>query len=35
MKTIPKEKRLDLLSKKPVEIVYFDDEEFKYYFPHE
>ena len=35
LKTIPKEKRMDLLSKKPGEIVYFDDEEFKYYFPHE
>lgn len=35
LKTVPKEKRMDLLSKKPGDIVYFDDEEFKYYFPHE
>ena len=35
LKTVPKEKRMDLLSKKPGDIVYFDDEEFKFYFPHE
>ena len=35
LKTLPKEKRIDLLSKKSGDIVYFDDEEFKHYFPHE
>ena len=35
LKSLPTEKRIDLLSKKEGEIVYFDDEEFKHYFPHE
>lgn len=35
LKTLPKEKRIDLLSKKAGDIVFFDDEEFKHYFPHE
>ena len=35
LKTLPKEKRIDLLSKKSGDIVYFDNDEFKYYFPHE
>ena len=35
LNTVPREKRADLLSKKPGSIVYFDDEEFKYFFPHE
>ena len=35
LKTIPKQKRIDLLQQKPGSVVYFDDEEFKHYFPHE
>ena len=35
LKSLPTEKRIDLLSKKEGEIVYFDDEEFNHYFPHE
>lgn len=35
LKSLPTEKRIDLLSKKEGEIVYFDEEEFKHYFPHE
>lgn len=35
LKTVHREKRADLLSKQPGDIITFDDEEFKYYFPHE
>ena len=35
LKNVPREKRVDLSKKKEGSIVYFDDEEFKYYFPHE
>ena len=35
LKNRPTEKRIDMLHQKPGSVVYFDDEEFKYYFPHE
>ena len=35
LKKVPKQKRIDLFQQKPGDVVYFDDEEFKYYFPHE
>lgn len=35
LKKVPKQKRVDLFQQKPGDVVYFDDEEFKYYFPHE
>ena len=35
LKNVPREKRVDLSKKKEGDIVYFDDEEFKHYFPHE
>ena len=35
LKNVPREKRIDLSKKKEGDIVYFDDEEFKHYFPHE
>lgn len=35
LKNRPTQKRIDLLKQKPGSIVYFDDEEFAHYFPHE
>ena len=35
LKKVPKQKHVDLFQQKPGDVVYFDDEEFKYYFPHE
>ena len=35
LKNVPREKRVNLSKKKEGDIVYFDDEEFKHYFPHE
>ncbi|CBK20532.2 uncharacterized protein [Blastocystis hominis] len=35
LKNVPREKRVDLSKKKEGDIVYFDDEEFKHYFPHD
>ena len=35
LKNRPTQKRVDLLKQKPGSIVYFDDEEFAHYFPHE
>ena len=35
LKNVPREKRVDLSKKNEGDIVYFDDEEFKHYFPHE
>ena len=35
IKTMKREKRMDLSKKKVGCVVCFDDEEFKYYFPHE
>ena len=35
LKNRPTEKRIDMLKQKSGSVVYFDDEEFKYYFPHE
>ena len=35
LKKVPKQKRIDLFQQKLGDVVYFDDEEFKYYFPHE
>lgn len=35
LKNVPREKRVDLSKKKEGDIVYFDDDEFNHYFPHE
>ena len=35
LKNLPSEKRINILKQKPGSILYFDDEEFKHYFPHE
>ena len=35
LKNRPTEKRIDMLKQKSGSVVYFDDEEFKHYFPHE
>ena len=35
IKTMKREKRMDLSKKKVGSVVCFDDEEFQYYFPHE
>ena len=35
LKNLPTEKRINMQKQKPGSIVYFDDEEFKHYFPHE
>ena len=35
LKNRPTEKRIDMLKKEPGSVVYFDDDEFNHYFPHE